>query len=128
VKCRSPPSHLTSLRSKGAKIVFDLSSERGYNDDRYYEVVGALYQGRAQTTGAFLVQANTGAATKPNPAVVHAGRYAGSHGNSQLVNPRGEARRRLDGARSPCSLAGGGRRCSRRRRTWASTWQSPTST
>ena len=47
---------------KGARVVFDLSSERGYADDAYWTAVSpALYQGRAQAAGAAIVQANTGA-------------------------------------------------------------------
>ena len=51
--------------------------------------MGTLYQGRAQVASAYLVQANTGAATRPSPTVVHAGQYAGSHGNSQIIGPGG---------------------------------------
>jgi hypothetical protein len=59
---------------KGSQIIFDLSSERGYDDDAYYSVVGSLYQGRAQAVGTFLVQSNTGANVQASKTVVHAGK------------------------------------------------------
>ena len=45
----------------------------------------ALYQGRAQASGAVIVQANTGAATTAVPGE-HRGAWAGSHGNSLVVS------------------------------------------
>ena len=73
----------------GSRLIFDLSSERGYDDDRYCSDVGALYQGRAQEANAHLVQANTGAAIHLTPGMVHEGTFAGSHGNSQVIDPNG---------------------------------------
>lgn len=35
------------------------------------------------------MQANTGTAIQPTPGKVHEGRFAGSHGNSQIVTPDG---------------------------------------
>ena len=45
--------------------------------------------GRAQEANVHLVQANTGTAIQPTPGKVHEGRFAGSHGNSQIVTPDG---------------------------------------
>ena len=73
---------------KGARIVFDISNERGYDDDAYYTAVNpALYQGRAQATGAVIVHSNTGADMTPRTAAGgRSGRWAGSHGNSQILS------------------------------------------
>ena len=82
--------HMTLLPVlKGSRLIFDLSSERGYDSDYYYQTIGALYQGRAQESGVHVVQANTGAAIKPTPNMVHVGTYAGSHGNSQIISTDG---------------------------------------
>lgn len=74
---------------KGSRLIFDLSSERGYDADSYYQTIGALYQGRAQESGVHVIQANTGAAIKNDPNTVHAGTFAGSHGNSQIISTDG---------------------------------------
>ena len=73
----------------GARVLFALSSERSYGDDKYYSSVGTLYQGRAQEANIHLVQANTGAAVHAVPSRGHAGTFAGSHGNSQIISPGG---------------------------------------
>jgi hypothetical protein len=75
----------------GSRLVFDLSSERGYSDDAYYTAVSpALYQGRAQALDAAIVQSNSGAAVTNDPGGGHSGRWAGSHGNSMVVSGGGD--------------------------------------
>ena len=74
---------------QGSRLIFDLSSERGYGSDQYFQTVGTLYQGRAQEANVHLVQANTGAAIQRTAGMVHVGTYAGSHGNSQIITPDG---------------------------------------
>jgi predicted amidohydrolase len=82
--------HMTLLPVlKGSRLTFDLSSERGYDSDAYYQTIGALYQGRTQESGVHLVQANTGAAIRDTPGMVHVGTFAGSHGNSQIISTDG---------------------------------------